>query len=165
MCGIFKRSIEYKVGMFDSLVIEAGTGNVGYTDMGRPVNFKITFSIVDLSELSAVPIPKPSYGPLYLNTDDESPLSRMIRTLVGSSLSRESLEQSMFVGPNVYSRVSQIIQGIQQTSNPKRIGTVLEEAVYFLRKPIADESLEQILTGRHGNYYLHCSLSATMRIV
>jgi len=64
------------------------------------------------------------------------------------SQSQRKFRAKYVVGPNVYSRVSQIIQGIQQTSNPKRIGTVLEEAVYFLRKPIADESLEQILTGR-----------------
>lgn len=51
-----KGRAQTRLGIIDSLEITRGTGNVGYTEEGKPLGVDISFSIIDLSSIMHVPI-------------------------------------------------------------------------------------------------------------
>lgn len=48
--------MQTRLGMIDSIEITRGTGNVGWTNEGKPLGIDVTFSVIDLSSVMHMPI-------------------------------------------------------------------------------------------------------------
>jgi hypothetical protein len=133
-----------KLGLIDNLTITYGSGNVGRDDLNRPISFDISFDLVDLSEMFVAPTPKPSVGPIAVQMNDNSALSLFIRNMVGSSLYRESTDQSIFTGPAIQSRISRALMGGASMTSTARIGSKVEDMLGLFRANINEKNIEDL---------------------
>ena len=73
-----------RLGIIDSLTIERGVGNIGWTDTHEPLGINVSFTVKDLSSVLHMPI-NPSPGIF----DDQSAYTDYLATLGSLSLSEQ----------------------------------------------------------------------------
>lgn len=79
-----------RLGIIDSLNIERGTGNLGFTNSGTPLQVKVSFSVIPLSTVVHMPIIQGfSLNPTDGIFDEDTNFSDYMNTLAGVTLAEQ----------------------------------------------------------------------------
>ena len=125
LCSPFMKGIlNSPLALIDSLVIERGVGNMGFDLRGRPLAVDITFTIMDLSSINAVPIDGGVFGPIRAALDDSTPMSRYIQLLAG-----RDLYTTKYWYPKQVKKYNKLRQAVGMMDDPSMWGTVMGSAL------------------------------------
>lgn len=117
MCELYDRGrVITKLGIIDSLSIQRGTGNLGFNNEGQPMAIEVSFSVLDMSTIMAMPINQGfSLIPKDGLFDDENAFSSYLMTL--SSLSLRDAEQRWPILKNQAAKVRADLEQFFTASN------------------------------------------------
>ena len=125
LCSLYDRGKQHiKLGIIDSLSITRGTTNLGYTKQGKPLGVDITFSVLDLSSIMAVPISDGGLFGLDMTLDEDHLLSTYLNVITGRSL----FSQRYLMVRTKY-RLAKTIFKAESAMSPARMGMMTGDSI------------------------------------
>ena len=85
--GFIPGFVNIDLGLITDLAITRGSGTIGTTDYGAPLNMEITFTITDLNDVVSAPISDGYRDAYRMNIDEHSMFNKYVRMVSGSSFS------------------------------------------------------------------------------
>ena len=125
LCSIYDRGKQYvKLGIIDSLSITRGTTNLGFTKDGKPLGVDISFSVLDLSSIMAVPISDGGIFGLDLTLDEDHLLPTYLGVITG-----RSLYSQRYISTRAKYRLAKKMFDVKSAFSPARMGMLAGDSI------------------------------------
>ncbi len=125
LCSAFiKGKLNTPLAIIDSLTIERGVSNMGYDKYGRPLAIDVSFSVMDLTSFTTIPVDAGIFGGITSALDDNNPMNRYIQMLAG-----RSIYASKYTAPRAKLKYMKARQAVNMLTDPSAWGTAIGESI------------------------------------
>lgn len=132
LCKLYnKGKQDIQLGMITSVTIERGTGNLAFTRNKRPLGFKVSFTVTDLSPIVTMPVQQSVFQELFnFNIHDENTFGHYIGTLCS-----RDLYSSKYFKPKFVRKLSRMSMAFSQAISPNQQAMTVGGVLYPFISP------------------------------
>lgn len=118
LCNVYNRGKQkITLGIIESMSINRGTSNLGFSATGKPLAIDVSFNVLDLSSVMSMPVDSGGLFGINMTLDEDHLLSNYISTITG----RDLYSQRYFV-PKMMINTAKLIARAKTAVSPSKLG-------------------------------------------
>ncbi len=129
ICQLYDRGHnQIQLGIIDSVSVDYGTTNLPYTRWGRPLGVKVSFSVVNLTKIMALPLAAGTLwgtgAGFFTNINQDSPLANFLAIITG-----RDIYSQIYVLPRARMRLAATMKNFFSFTEPARWMSYLNQNI------------------------------------